>query len=104
MDCIDEHGADRFVFIKSLKICQRKDAEKMAPVCIPLMLDTHDEDQFTHERGVGSHLDMMSDITRGSTWPKNCCFVQTVLESICCPHKHKLGLADSLSAILTVQL
>ena len=37
LDCIDEHGADRFVFIKSLKICQRKDAEKTAPACIHML-------------------------------------------------------------------
>ena len=65
LDCIDVHGADRFVFINSLKICQRKDAEKTAPACIPLMLeDTCVEDQFTHERSVRLHSDMISDITR----------------------------------------
>ena len=56
MDCIDKHGR---VFIKSLQMCQKKDAEKAAQEGLPLKLDTLVEDRFTHEASVRLHLDML---------------------------------------------
>ena len=45
--------------IKSLQMCQKKDAEKAAQEGLPLKLDTLVEDRFTHEASVRLHLDML---------------------------------------------
>jgi len=67
LECIDEHGDDGEVFIKSLKICQKMDAKKAALEGVPLKLDTLVEDHFTHEESVRLHLSMISDIITNDT-------------------------------------
>ena len=68
LNCIDEHGDDEDVFIKSLKFCQKLDAKKAALEGVPLKLDTLVEDHFTHEESVRLHLGMISDIVSDTSY------------------------------------
>ena len=72
LDCIKRHGGNGCIFIKSLKLCQKKDAEKAALEGIPLKLDTLVEDRFTHEASVQLHLGMLDIIKKdgGGCWNK----------------------------------
>ena len=74
--CIRQHSEDGFVFIKSLRICQKKDTEKAALEGIPLKKDTLVEDRFTHEASVRLHLDMLMKttpkVTRRNGQTENC--------------------------------
>ena len=61
LDTINYHDHDHEdnVFQRSFWACQRLDEERASDEGIPLTLDTHVEDHFTHEASVKLHLDII---------------------------------------------
>ena len=72
LDPIKRHSGNACIFIKSLEICQKKDAEKAALEGIPLKFDTLVDDHFTHEASLQLHLGMLATIKKegGGYWDK----------------------------------